>query len=599
MLVIVAAVVGLAVLVASLAGFESPPPAVPEASQRAFETQSDTSGDRASGVGGALRYAVLEDCITLNPQDTSSLTDFRVITALFEGLLRVEATDLSLEPGVAASLPEISEDGRTLTFTLRPGAAWSNGNPVTAEDFAFAWRRGITPDFAAIYSALFFVIDGAEDAYRWRERQLEDFDSQQQTAQEAWDAFQQHLDATVGIEAVDGRTLRVRLRSPTAFFPSLTAFGTFMPNHRGSVEPLITLDNNTGRARFDGTYFTDAKRMISNGAYVLTSWELRRRLVMDVNPHYWDIARMRTPRIVQSVIEKNDPLRFVRYLNGDFDWVPAIEGNLAMRLQEAGATDTVAVPRAGLEYYAFNVRDEVDGQPNPLADVRVRRALSMAIDKRSLVENVTRLGEPVAHTFVPVGAVPGYEPPVEADPGFDPAAARALLAEAGYPGGKGFPTLRLLYNTSTSRERIAVRIAGQWREHLQIPVAAENYEWRTYLDRRRNGSFHVSRSGWYGDYQDPTTWLDLMRGNDPNNPTGYADAVYDGLLAQAAREVDEGQRFALLREAEAKLLTDHVIVPLYQAVTVDLVSQHVLDLHQNAWNNMNLEAARVVPVEMR
>ncbi|MEM1097232.1 MAG: peptide ABC transporter substrate-binding protein [Planctomycetota bacterium] len=593
LLVMVAAVVGLALAVAGLAGFESPPPPVPEASQEAFEKHTESPG------GDALRYAVLDDCITLNPQGTSSLTDFRVINGVFEGLLRVEATDLSLKPGVAVGLPEMSEDGRTLTFTLRDDARWNNGDPVTADEFAFAWRRAITFDFAAVYSGLFFVIEGAEEAYRWREAQLEDFDPDEQTAEQAWAAFQQHLDDTVGIEVLGPKTLRVTLKNPTAYFPSLTAFGTLMPNHRATVEPLITLDAKTGRAIFDGTYFTEPDRLISNGPYRLTLWELRRRLVLDVNPHYWNVGRLSTPRIVQGVIEGNDPLRFVQYLNGKFDWVPAIGGDLAVRLLASGATDTVGVPRAGLEYYAFNVRDEVDGQPNPLADVRVRRALAMAVDKQSLVENVTRLGEPVAHTFVPVGAVPGYDPPVEADPGYDPEAARALLAEAGYPNGQGFPTLRLLYNTSVSREKIAVRVANQWQENLGIPVAAENYEWRTYLDRRRKGLFHVSRSGWYGDYQDPTTWLDLMRGSDPNNATGYIDEKYDAMLRDASAELDADARFDLIRRAEAKLLTDHVIVPLYQVVSVDLVAEHVRDLHQNAWNNMNLGSAFVVPMESR
>ncbi|MEM8782392.1 MAG: peptide ABC transporter substrate-binding protein [Planctomycetota bacterium] len=592
MLVIVAVVVGLAVLVAALAGFESPPPEVPPAAQAALQGQEGIAGD-------ALRYAVLEDCITLNPQGTSSLTDFRVINCLFEGLLRVDATDLSLRPGVAVDLPDMSEDGRTLTFTLRDDARWSNGDPVTADDFAFAWRRAISPDFTSIYSGLFNVIAGVEDAYAWREAQLEAFDPAVETAADAWAAWQAHLDERVGITAVDDRTLRVTLRDPTAYFPSLTAFGTLMPNHRASVEPLITLDPTTGRAIFDGTYFTEADRIIGNGPYALTSWELRRRLVVDVNPHYWGIDRLRTPRIVQGVIEGNDPLRFVQYLNGQYDWVPGIGGDLAVRLLNAGATDTVGVPRAGLEYYAFNVRDEVDGRPNPLADVRVRRALAMAVDKQALVERVTRLNEPVARTFVPIGAVPGYDPPVEVDPGYDPDAARALLAEAGYPGGEGFPTLRLLYNTSESRERIAVRVANQWRENLGIPVAAENYEWRAYLDRRRKGLFHVSRSGWFGDYQDPTTWLDLMRGNDPNNATGYDNAAYDGLLQRAAAELDAAQRLGLLRSAEEKLLSDQVIVPLYQVLSVDLVADHVRDLHQNAWNAMNLEAAHVVPVEMR
>ncbi|MEM1445627.1 MAG: peptide ABC transporter substrate-binding protein [Planctomycetota bacterium] len=594
MLMIVAAVLGLAVVVAALAGFESAPPEAPQASREAFEAQGDPAGG-----GAPLRYAVLDDCITLNPQGTSSLTDFRVITALFEGLMRVDATDLSLQPGVAADFPQRSEDGRTYTFTLRDDAKWSNGDPVTADDFLFTWHRAITPDFVAKYSGLFFIIEGAEAAYRWREQQLEAYDPQTDDAEEAWAQWQAYLNENVGMEAVDERTFRVTLANPTAFFQSLTAFGTLMPNHRATVEPLITLDTTTGRAIFDGTYFTEADRLISNGPYTLTSWELRRRLVMDVNPHYWGLDRLRTPRIIQGVIEGNDPLRLVQYLNGSYDWIPGLGGDLSVRLQGADADDVVAVPRAGLEYYAFNVRDEAFGEPNPVADVRVRRALAMAVNKRELVEQVTGLNEPVAHTFVPVGVIEGYDPPVEVDPGFDPEGARALLAQAGYPGGQGFPTLRLLYNTSNTRERMAVRIANQWREVLDIPVSTESYEWRVYLKKGQEGLFHVRRSGWFGDYQDPTTWLDLMRGNDPNNSTGYHEPRYDDLLRAAASELDQAKRFALLRQAEATMLEDHVIVPLYQGLTIELVADHVRDLHQNAWNNMNLGRTFVVPAEAR
>lgn len=590
-LVVIAGVLVLAGLVVGFAGFEAPPPPPAYANSTASADPSEAHGPRP------LRYVVPEDCITLNPQGTSSLTDFRVITCLFEGLLNTDARDLSLTPGVAKSMPNVSEDGRVYTFHLRPDARWSNGDPVTAHDFVFSWRRAVMPDFAAVYSGLFYVIEGAQDFYTFREEQLENYDPDQHSPQLLWDEAMQRFDDTVGIQALDDHTLRVTLINPTAYFASLTTFGTLAPNHTATVEKLITLDPRTGRANFDGTYFTEADRLISNGPFQLTQWQSRRRLVLDANPHYWDRDALQTTRIVQTVIGDNDPLRVVRYLDGDFDWVPNLDADLALRLMAAGREDTVGVPRAGLEYYAFNVRDEVDGKKNPLADVRVRRALAMSVDKQGLVEHVTRLGEPVAHTFVPQGAVRGYDPPAEADPGYDPQAARDLLAEAGYPDGQGFPTLRLLFNTSGSRQRLAVRIANQWRENLSIEVATENYEWRTYLDKRRKGEFHVARSGWYGDYQDPTTWLDLLRGDDPNNATGYESDAFDGLLKQAAREVDPDKRLAILRDAEQTLLEDHVIVPLYQALSVDLVAPYVQDLHQNAWNNMNLDQAKVLPTD--
>ncbi len=580
LLLILLGVVVLAVVLAAVAGFESPPPP--------RKTLNAQDAARAT-----LRYAITADCITLNPQGTSALTDFRVINCIFEGLLSTDARDLSLRPGVAVGLPDISDDGRVYTFTLREDARWSNGDAVTAHDFAFAWRRAITYDFASVYSELFWVVQGAEDLWAWRKQQLDDFKTSGQTAQQAWDAFLEHAEKTVGIEAVDDHTFRVTLVAPTAYFTELTTFGTLFPNHRASVKPRISLDKNTGRALFDSAYFTDAEQLVSNGAFALWQWNLRRRMVLDANPHYWNASSVRPGRIVQTVIEDNDELMLTRCLDGDFDWLPDVGKALAVRLKEAGTPGLRTVPRAGLQYYAFNVRDEVDGEPNPLADVRVRRALAMSIDKEALVDKVTRLGEPVAHSFVPVGAVRGYAPPVEEDLGYDPAAARALLAEAGYPGGKNFPTLRLLFNTNTSHARVAVRIANQWKQTLGVEVATENYEWRSYLDRRRKGQFHVVRSGWFGDYQDPTTWLNLLAGNNPSNAPGYQSAEYDALLALASAETGLKKRLGILRDAEALMLRGQPIVPLFQAVTVEMLGPGVRGLNNNAWNNLNLELVEI------
>ena len=540
-----------------------------------------------------LHFAVAADCTTLDPQNTSAMIDFRIIDLLFEGLVSIDAEDLSVRPGLAA-LPDISADGLTYTFRLDPDARWSNGDPVTSHDVRFAWRRALTFDFGAVYSGLFFVIDGAEDFYRWREQQLDGFTASGLTAAQAWADAMRRFDDTVGIHAPDDRTLTVRLRSPTAYFTALCAFGTLRPNHAATVGDAITLDADTGRASIDAAVFNDPARLLSNGPYRLDRWTPRRRLVLVVDPHHR--VPPATPRIVQSVVEDNPGLAVVRYLDGRYDWLPDLGGgSLAIKLREAaartGRDDLHALPRAGVEYYAFNARPTVDGAPNPLADPRVRRAMAMAVDRQSLVDQVNRLGEPVARSFVPAGAVAGYDPPVDADPGFDPAAARALLAAAGFPGGRGLPVLRLVFNTNAQHERRAVRLCNQWREELGIRVVPERYEWRVYLERRRAGDFHLARGGWYGDYPDPTTWLDLFQSANPQNNTGYASPAYDAHLAAAAETLDARERLHHLQNAERVLLNDSALIPLYQPVALQLYNpQRVRNLHQNPWNQLNLVA---------
>ncbi len=556
LLVMTAGLVAMALLIAAWSGFERDPSAM----------VTDALGR------GAFRLVVNEDVITLNPQDTSSLTDFRMITALFEGLTGTDASDLSTVPGVAESLPTVSDDGRVYTFKLRSDARWSNGDAVTAGDFHFAWKRAMTPDFAAIYTGLFHVIRGAKDAWDWREAQLASFPDGGKTAEQAWAEYELYFKENVGIEVVDDLTLRVTLAQPTAYFTELCAFGSLSPNHEKSVRDAITLDAKTGRAMLNTRVFTEPGRLVSNGPYMLGEWLARRRMVLDQNPHYWGRDAMANVRVVQSVVQDNGPLAMAQYLDGEHDWVPVVGGNneFVVKVAESGRPDVQIVPQAGVEYYSFNNRATVDGRANVMSDVRVRRAISLAIDRQAIVDRVMRKGEPVAGGFVPAGAVRGYESPADAAIAFDVEEARRLLAEAGYPGGKGLPTLRLLVNANAGRQQIAVRVANQLNAVLGVRCEIEAYEWRVYLDRRRKGQFDFCRAGWYGDYQDPTTWLDLYRSNDPNNETGYASAAYDGLLAQAAAETDPLKRLRILADAERVLLNDHVLVPLFQPVALTM-----------------------------
>lgn len=549
------------------------------------------SGGPAGLAGPVFRYAVPIDCITLDPQNTSSLVDFRVIESLFDGLLSVEPGTGTLRPGAAAALPTVSDDGRTLSFRLDPAARWSNGDRVSSADFAFAWTRSLATDFAAVYGGLFDVIDGAAEVRALREAQLAEHEPGAD-AQAGWAAWLAAAERQLGLDASDPDTLVVRLTKPVAYFPQLTAFGVFAPNHRPTVQGAFSFDDSTGRVFLDADAFNDPERAVSNGPYRLAGWSHRRRITLRANPHH--PRPVTTPTLVQEVVEDNDPLRLARGIDGDFDWVPTLAGSLAVRLLEAKTPGVVSIPRAGLEYVSLNCRPVVDGRDNPLSDPRVRRAIALAIDRDTLVNGVNRLGQPAIASFVPPGTVAGYPAgpaaeTVAAAPVFDPQAARALLAEAGFPGGVGLPPLRYLHNASPDHTKRAVWLANQWKQHLGLEVVVESLEWRVYLARRRAGEFHLCRSGWFGDYRDPTTWLDLLRTGDPNNDTGYASRAFMARLAAAAEETDPAARLALLTEAEAVMLAEQPIVPLHQAVGVEWQAPGVTGLVEDAWSTLSLE----------
>lgn len=547
--------------------------------------------------GGEFRFVTQAALKTIDPQGTSWMADFRMIRCLFEPLLRLHETTFEVEPGVAAAMPTVSDDGLTYTFTLRNDAKWSNGDPVTAGDFVYGWKRAMFPDFAADYSGLFFCIKGAEDFFVWRsQEQLPRVVAGELTAGAAWDQAQQRFDQTVGIEAPDDRTLRVTLAQPTAYFSDLASFPTFSPIHEKSADAAVSLNADTGMASLDNDYFRDPRKLVSNGAYFLNRWDPGQRMILDQNPHYWDRASMGNTRLVMSVIEDTSAV-MIKYNNGELDWFPQIDTNspFGAELLQTGREDLHVTQSAGTYFYRFNCRPTIDGRPNPLADARVRRAFSLAVDRQEIVDAVTRVGQPVALTFVPPGVIPGYVSPVEAGVSFDPDAARKLLAEAGYPGGRGLSGLSILFNTNGGHENSAQAIARMWQTHLGVAVGLESMERVPFSHRTRTGGFTICRSSWYGDYRDSTTFLDMFRKLDGNNDSKYDNPAYDALLKQAAETQDSEQRMELLRQAEAMLLADQPLMPLYHYVTLEMFDENKVEgLVPNAWGNYRLERVRVV-----
>ncbi|MCE9590180.1 MAG: peptide ABC transporter substrate-binding protein [Planctomycetes bacterium] len=565
----------------------------------AFALRGEHGGDEKAD----FTFVSPDDHNFLDPQRMSWLHDLRVAECLYEPLVRFKLPELTVEPAAAAKW-EVSPDGLTYTFHIRPEAQWSNGDPVTAGDFIHAWRRAIIPDMAADYSQLFFLIAGAEDFFHWRQEQLNFLQRArfaspgdlQRHIDKMWPDALDHFKETVGISSPDPGTLVVRLVRPTPYFLELTQFSAFAPVHAASVEKATSVRESVGVLETDATYWADPERLVTNGPYLLARRRFKNDLLMTQNPHYWNRAAMRNTSIREVFIA--DPnMAMLMYKQGRIDWLPEIPtaSRLAADLVAQHRPDLVASPWAGTYFYDFNCLPTLeDGTVNPLADARVRRALSMAIDRKTIVERVTRLNQPVARSFIPPGSLPGYEPPVEDGADFKPEEAKRLLAEAGYADGSKLTGLSILFNTGQGHENVAQQIKRSWEEVLGVSVMLEGVEGKAFSQRLKTQHYTIARASWIGDYRDATTFLDKHASGNGNNDSKWASAEYDSLLHQASELTDPAQRLAALRKAESLLLREQPIAPIFHYITLQAYDPAKVEgLYPNIWNFRRLEFVRV------
>lgn len=455
---------------------------------------------------------------TLDPALITGQPEGRLANALFEGLTSFDATGQPV-PGVAERW-EISDDKRTYTFHLRRDARWSNGELVTARDFLRSWQRTLSPATGSEYAYQLHYLHNAKD---FSEGKVTDF-------------------TQVGVQASDDYTLVVTLDNPTPFFLDLCAFTTLLPVHLPTVEKY-------------GDDWLKPGHIVSNGPYELTAWRINHRVKLRKNPHYWNRANVALETIdVLPINNANTAFNF--YDSGEADLMmdkglapPGLLGELRKR------PDFHSSPFLGNYFLRFNVT-----RP-PFHDARVRRAFSLVVDRERLVTKITRAGEVPAYSLVPPGTA-GYQPPEGLKP--DLAEARRLLAEAGYPDGKGFPLINYLYSESELNQAIAVELQDMWRRHLGVSISLGRQEWKVYLRSMSSLDYDIARSSWVGDYNDPNTFLDMFVTDGGNNRTGWSDPAYDQLIADAARATDEQQRFDIFRKAETLLIREAApICPLY------------------------------------
>lgn len=465
----------------------------------------------------------LAEPASLDPHIVNSLTDMNVLMALCEGLTALDEKTSQPLPGVAERW-DVSADGLVYTFHLRADARWSNGDRLTARDFAFSFERMLLPKFAAEYSYMLWPIKNAE---AFNAGKLTDF-------------------SQVGVTVVDDATLRLVLERPTPYLPALAAHNTWFPVHRATIEKFGRVDDRLSR-------WTRPENFVGNGPFLLSEWTPNARIVVTKNPKYWDVAHNALERVIFFPTEnaETEERNFrAGQLHMTFDIPKAKMASYRGQTPSPLRTD----PLLNITYLNFNVTKP------PLTDAKVRRALSLAIDAETISRTVLNGAWPAAHSFTPPGCN-GYVAPTQ--PEHDFAEARRLLAEAGFPGGKDFPTLPVQVLNDANQPRLVEAIQAMWQRELGVKISIEPFEQKTWLQNQQSMAHTLSTASWYGDFADPVTFLAILTSGNGNNWTGWSNREYDALLDRAANTADPRARFETLQKAEALMLESAPIVPLF------------------------------------
>ena len=477
----------------------------------------------------------------LDPHIIKGIPEHRIVSTLFEGLVNVDPVDLHPIPGTAESW-EISPDGKRYTFHLRSNARWSNGDPVTAQDFIYAWKRILSPGLGSEYAYMLYCLKNAK---AYHEGKLTDFD-------------------VVGVSAPEDRTVQVTLENPTPYFLSMQIHFTWYPVHQAAIERFGAIDTRNSK-------WTRPGNLVGNGAFVLKRWIPNNLIEVVKNESYWDADHVQLPRI-QFYPTDNLLTEERSFRTGQLDITENVPLTKIPVYRREHPEFIHLDPYLGTYFYRFNT------QRLPLNDVRVRRALALALDREALTRDVLTGGQAPANAFTPPNTA-GYT--AMTTQSHDIAAARALLAEAGYPDGNGFPSLEILYNTSESHKLIAEAIQQMWKKALHIEVRLINQDWKVYLASQKNMDFQIARASWIGDFVDPINFLDCFVSNGGNNRTGWASPDYDAQLEIAHHANDPQQRLQALQEAEHLLLDAAPILPIYHYTRIYLKSPRVLNWHSN------------------
>jgi oligopeptide transport system substrate-binding protein len=459
----------------------------------------------------------------LDPHIVTGVPEHRLLTALFEGLVSEDPQDLAPQPGVAHRW-ERTDDQRTYTFYLRTNALWSNGERVTALDFVRSFRRMLAPTMAAEYAYMLYVMKNAEAFNAGRLTNFND----------------------VGVQALDETRLRIELHAPTPYFLWLLTHYSWFPIHEPSVA-------QHGPVHQRGSRWTRPGRLIGNGPFTLAEWKVNHVIRVKKNLTYWDAETVRLQEIHFYPWESGDTSERA-FRSGQSHYCYQIPPNKTQTYRDKYRPALHIDPNLATYFYLINVTNP------PMNDRRVRQALALGIDRESLVRNVTRGEQLPAYHFTPPNTA-GYTARGRLQG--DLARAQRLLAEAGYPGGRGMAPIEIHFNTMESHRAIAEAIQQMWKQNLGVDARLVNQEWKVFQDTQRTGRYQVSRYGWNGDYPDPNSFLDMWVTGGGNNRAFWSHPEYDRLLHAAGRTADAARRFELFQQAEIILMEELPIIPLY------------------------------------
>jgi oligopeptide transport system substrate-binding protein len=489
---------------------------------------------------------------TLDPSLSTGVPETHIQTAIFEGLTRIGEGE-KVMPGIAESWTQ-SADDTVLTFKLRD-AKWSNGDTITAEDFKYSWLRALSPELASEYSYQLYYIKGAED-----------YNSKKGTAD------------AVGIKVVNPKTLEVTLAAPTPYFIALTAFHTLYPVNKKTVEA-------------NKDWSLKAETFVSNGPFKVQEWKHNDQVVVVKNENYWDAKSVKISEITFKLLEDNKAA-LTAFESGQLDGTENIPTEDIDRLKASKVLKSA--PYIGTYYYSFNVTRK------PFDNVKVRKALTMAIDRQMLIDKVVKGGQKPAYAFTPPGMVD-----VEAGKDFravggdyfkeDIAAAKALLAEAGFPDGKNWPAdVTILYNTSSNHKLIAEAIQNMWKTNLGIDIKLRNEEWAVFLESQKKLNYNISRAGWIGDYADAMTFMDMFVTGGGNNRTGWSNAEYDKQIKDVANKSgDQKVRIPAMHAAEKVLMDEMPIMPIYYYTLPWVIKDNVKGVFRSSLGPIDYKNATV------
>ncbi|WP_272577138.1 peptide ABC transporter substrate-binding protein [Providencia sp. PROV256] len=466
---------------------------------------------------------------SLDPVKSVGLTEAQVMRDLFEGLVNQDDHGKPI-PGVAQRWD--TADNRIWTFTLRSDAHWSNGDPVTAQDFVYSWQRLVSPRTTSPF-AWFAALAGINNAQDIIDGKL---------------PVEQ-----LGVEAVDTHTLKITLNKPVPYFPSLTANFSLFPVHQKTVEKF-------------GNDWIKAGNLVGNGAFVLSDRVVNEKIVLVPNKKYWDHQNTVITKVTFVPINQESHATN-RYLAGDLDITESFPKQRYQKLLKDIPNEVFTPDQLGTYYYAFNT------QRAPTDDVRVRKALSMAIDRQLIANKVLGTGEKPANYFTP-DVTDGFKPEKGLYNSYSQKEldqqAKVLLQQAGF--GPNHPLeLTLLYNSSENHQKIAIAIASMWKKKLGAEFKLVNQEWKTYIDSRNTGNFDVIRASWIGDFNEPSTFLSLLTSQHSGNIPKFNNPIYDEVIASASIETNAQLRNRYYNNAEAIIAKEAPIAPIYQYTNARLI----------------------------